>query len=201
MKAGIKFGIVAAALICAAGAMTIHAGAQQRGPRDQQGPNEQRPPMSAQDRAAFLDARLAAIHAGLRLTADQERLWPSVEAAARDRAKVMMELREKNRSTGRPLNPIDGLQRRGEAETALGNADTKLATAAQPLWSMLTDEQKRRFHILAHRIIGGKSHWQRPGNGQDRPRWDDEHGMDHQGPRPRDDFAPPPSPRSPPPPR
>ena len=201
MRARIKLRIAAAALICAVGAMTLNAGAQQRGPRDQHGPNDQRPLMSAQDRAAFLDARLASIHAGLRLTADQEKLWPPVEAGARDRAKVMMELREKNRSAGPPLNPIDGLLRRGEAETALGIADTKLATAAQPLWSMLTDEQKHRFHMLAHGIMGGKSQWQRPSGEQNRLHWNDEHAMDHQGPRPRDDFAPPPAPRSPPPPR
>jgi hypothetical protein len=144
---------------------------------------------------------LAAIHAGLRLTADQEKLWPPVEAAARDRAKVMMELLEKNRTAGRPLNPIDGLRRRGEAETARGMADTKLAGAAQPLWSMLTDEQKHRFHMLAHAVMGGNKQWQRPGDEQNRPRWDDEHTKDRQGPRPRDDFAPPPAPRSPPPPR
>src|SRR5436305_3987711 len=44
--------------------------------------------MSAEDRAAFADARIAAVHAGLKLNADQEKLWPPVEAAVKDFAKL-----------------------------------------------------------------------------------------------------------------
>src|SRR6516164_11716055 len=44
-----------------------------------------------EDRAAFADARIAAIHAGLKLTPDQEKLWPPVEAAARDFAKMRID--------------------------------------------------------------------------------------------------------------
>ena len=40
--------------------------------------------MNPEDRAAFVDARIAAVHAGLKLNADQEKLWPPVEAAVRD---------------------------------------------------------------------------------------------------------------------
>ncbi|MDB5651016.1 MAG: hypothetical protein JWL62_2536, partial [Hyphomicrobiales bacterium] len=50
----------------------------------QRGPgmmNRQESRFSPEDRAAFFEARLAAIHAGLRLTADQEKLWPPVESA------------------------------------------------------------------------------------------------------------------------
>jgi hypothetical protein len=39
--------------------------------------------MNPEDRAAFADARIAAVHAGLKLNADQEKLWPPVEAAVR----------------------------------------------------------------------------------------------------------------------
>src|SRR6201986_84872 len=44
--------------------------------------------MSPEDRAAFADARIAAVHAGLKLTPDQEKLWPPLEAAVRDFAKL-----------------------------------------------------------------------------------------------------------------
>ena len=37
--------------------------------------------LSAEDRLAFADAKIAAVHAGLKLTADQEKLWPPIEAA------------------------------------------------------------------------------------------------------------------------
>jgi len=31
--------------------------------------------MNPEDRAAFADARIAAVHVGLKLSADQEKLW------------------------------------------------------------------------------------------------------------------------------
>ena len=40
-----------------------------------------------EDRAAFLDARIAALKAGLELTADQEKIWPPLESAIRDLAR------------------------------------------------------------------------------------------------------------------
>ena len=62
---------------------TSLAVAQQRG-RD--GGERWRP--SIQDLSAFTDARLAALKAGLTLTADQEKNWPAFEQAARDVAKL-----------------------------------------------------------------------------------------------------------------
>src|SRR5205085_10432265 len=39
---------------------------------------------SPEDIEAFADARLAALHAGLKLSPDQERMWPPVEEAIRN---------------------------------------------------------------------------------------------------------------------
>ena len=47
--------------------------------------------INPEDRAALVDARIAAVHAGLRLNADQEKLWPPVEAAVRDFAKMRLD--------------------------------------------------------------------------------------------------------------
>src|SRR5258708_40151911 len=47
--------------------------------------------MSPEDRGAFTDARIAAVHAGLKLNADQEKLWPPVETAVRDFAKMRID--------------------------------------------------------------------------------------------------------------
>src|SRR6476620_5972609 len=47
--------------------------------------------MNPEDRAALTDARIAAVHAGLKLNADQEKLWPPVEAAVRDFAKLRID--------------------------------------------------------------------------------------------------------------
>jgi len=70
-----KVVIGTAALMLAASA---YAYAQQpSGGRDGAG----RFQLRAEDRAAFLDARLAALHAGLKLTPDQEKSWPGFEEA------------------------------------------------------------------------------------------------------------------------
>ena len=42
---------------------------------------------SAEDISALSDARIAALHAGLKLNAEQEKNWPPVEAALRDLAE------------------------------------------------------------------------------------------------------------------
>lgn len=49
--------------------------------------------LSPEDRAAFLDARIAALKAGLELTPDQAKNWPAFEQALRDRAQLRAELR------------------------------------------------------------------------------------------------------------
>ena len=45
------------------------------------------PKFSAEDFAAFTDARIAALKAGLRLTPAQEKNWPALETALREQAK------------------------------------------------------------------------------------------------------------------
>jgi len=40
--------------------------------------------MQSEDRAAFADARIAALHAGLKLNADQGKNWPAFEQALRE---------------------------------------------------------------------------------------------------------------------
>src|SRR5258708_36120685 len=47
--------------------------------------------ISAEDAAAFTDARIAGLKAGLKLTAEQEKNWPAVETALRDLAKQRAE--------------------------------------------------------------------------------------------------------------
>ena len=114
----------------------------------QEGPHHFVP--SPADRAAFMDARLAALRAGLELTPDQEKLWPPVDAAFRDLFKTFADEREKARSEGRPADPIARLQRVSENEITRGQDLKKLADAAAPLYAALTDDQKKRLPILLH---------------------------------------------------
>lgn len=197
MKAGFGLAVTAAALIGGFAFVACEARAQQPPPDGRPG-RQERPRISAEDRAAFLDARLAGVRAGLRLTADQEKLWPAFEAAARDRAKVRMDLSQKDQEAGPPSNLIEGLRRHGDADIARGTADTRLAEAAQPLWASLSDDQKRRFPRLARGVVNGGGPEQ-DGRGDHRPF--PQHGrhiMEPVGQGPRGDVpppAPPPAPR------
>src|SRR6201985_2508322 len=47
--------------------------------------------LSMEDGAAMADAKIAAVHAGLKLTPDQEKLWPPVESAVRELVQVRLD--------------------------------------------------------------------------------------------------------------
>ncbi|MGP0090442.1 MAG: Spy/CpxP family protein refolding chaperone [Xanthobacteraceae bacterium] len=117
---------------------------------------------SAQDMAAFTDARVAAMKAGLMLTPDQEKNWPAFEQAYRDLAKMRAERRaRREQSAGNQrtddANPIDRLERRADAITARGTAIKHLADAAGPLYQSLDDGQKHRFLLLS-RLMHARDH-------------------------------------------
>ncbi|MDP4004460.1 Spy/CpxP family protein refolding chaperone [Methylobacterium sp. NEAU K] len=132
--------------------------------------------LSQEDRAAFADARIAALHAGLKLNPDQEKLWPPVEAAIRDMVKLRQQRREAMRD--RPKFTDDApaaLRAMADAATARGEALRKLADAAQPLYASLDPDQKRRAMILARPMgpMGGHGHM-----GGWHHHHDDDHGPD-----------------------
>ena len=80
---------------------------------------------SPEDRAAFLDARIAALKAGLELNAEQEKNWPPLGSAMRDLAKqraerfaAWKEQRDDNQEEDVEANPIDRLARVSERLSA-----------------------------------------------------------------------------------
>jgi zinc resistance-associated protein len=103
----------------------------------------------AEDRAAFLDARLAALHAGLRLTPDQEKSWPAFEQAYRalaaSRAEAITAFRDRDRAD----DPVTRAQRESDFLTKRGAALKQYADATAPLYNSLDDAQKQRFEILS----------------------------------------------------
>ena len=131
--------------------------------------------MSAEDIAAFGDARIAAIRAGLKLTPEQEKNWPAVEAALRDMAKQRSERFAARASADKPADPIERLSARADAMTQQGATLKKLADAAGPLYKTLDDGQKKRLMVLAK--LGG-----RDGHGM-RGRHHGGPGKHHGGPR------------------
>lgn len=114
--------------------------------------------LTPEDRAAFADARIAAIHAGLKLTPDQEKLWPPVEAAMHDMAKMRQQRRAAMENGPRFADDAPAaLRAMADMASARADALRKLADATQPLYASLDQDQKRRALILSRpmRPMGG----------------------------------------------
>jgi len=126
----------------------------------QQGPAPRGPHWrpSPEDRAAFTDARIAALHAGLKLTPEQEKNWPAVESALRDLAKLRQERFAARAQAASPQDPIERLNLMADAMQARAAALKKLADAAGPLYRSLDDAQKRRFVLLARLLRPHEGH-------------------------------------------
>ncbi len=110
------------------------------------------PRFSAADRAAFFEAHLAGLHAGLQLTPEQEKMWPPVEAALRAGAKSAADRAEKAHNEPPPTNAIAWLRKLSEEDMAKSETLKALADAAAPLYQSLTEEQKHRLPFLLHGI-------------------------------------------------
>ena len=111
---------------------------------------------SPEDMSAFMDAHIAALRAGLKLSAEQERLWPPVEGAIRNLANLHLTHMQAMRQTrGMMASDPVGLLR-GMADHMSQGADAmrKLADAAAPLYATLDEGQKRRLQVLVR--MGGR---------------------------------------------
>lgn len=119
---------------------------------------------SAADRAAFANARVAAIHARLALTPEQEALWPPVESVLKDLAQKRAERMEQMRvererdEKAAPPDAIDRLRRSADFMAETGNGLKRLADAAQPLYEKLDDAQKRRLQRLVRHGMRERVH-------------------------------------------
>jgi hypothetical protein len=148
--------------------------------------------MNPEDRAAFADARIAAVHAGLKLTPDQEKLWPPLEAAVRDFDKLRIDranarMNAKPDDAQKPDDPVARLRERADNMTALGAALKKIADAADPLYKTLDEGQKRRLKVLTHmeHRADGEG-WRHREFERDRDGGDRDRGYDRDGGQGRD---------------
>jgi zinc resistance-associated protein len=110
-----------------------------------------------EDMRAFADARLAALHAGLGLSPEQEKNWPAFEQASREMAKLRLDrvaAAFDSRRDRQPQSndPADRMHRRAAAMTETGTTLKKVADAVDPLYKSLDDAQKRRFAMLEHML-------------------------------------------------
>jgi zinc resistance-associated protein len=127
------------------------ASAQQSSPAER----PHRAQLTADDVAAFADARIAALKAALKLTPAQEKNWPAVEQAVRDISKDRIAEREARRVAGQRTDVTERLRDRADALTTRAAALRRLADAENPLYQSLDEAQKRRFgmalRFAAHR--------------------------------------------------
>jgi hypothetical protein len=116
--------------------------------------------LSPADLKAFTDARIAALKAGLALAPDQEKNWAPVEQAIRDMAQARQARMAQWREHGKSEDAIARLRFRADAMTQRAADLKKLADAAEPLYRTLSDDQKRRLHILVRMMMhhGGRHH-------------------------------------------
>jgi len=184
--------IAAAALLAIAGSSFVYA-QQGFGGRDGFGGRgfnadgrraEFRHRPSAADVAAFTDARIAAMKAGLELTPDQAKNWPAFEQAVRDMAQLRVDRikareaqdqQQSQQQAQQPeqqaMSPFDRLSRRADNMSKRSAALKKVADAGAPLYQSLDDAQKSRFTVLAHMLRPhhpGFQGWRRFGEGYGR---------------------------------
>ena len=153
-----KFAIAAVAVLAIAGSTAVYAQHRHWGHGFSR--------MSPEDRSAYADARIAAVHAGLKLTAEQEKLWPPVEAAVRefaklriDRANARMNPKDDS-SQQKPDDPVSRLRERADNMATSAAAMKKIADAADPLYKTLDEGQKRRLAVLTRMDrFGGRDGW------------------------------------------
>jgi hypothetical protein len=145
---------------------------------DHKGWRGPRRPISAEDRAAFIDARIAAVKAGLKLSAEQEKLWGPVENAARELGKKYGERfaarreewqkRREELKDGKEPPAVDHVERLRKRADALAERATdmkRFADVAQPLYATLDEGQKRRLQtLIGHRRAGMMHRWNRDQN-------------------------------------
>lgn len=124
-------------------------------------------PPSPEMMGRMLDGRIAGVKAALRLSPEQEKLWPAVEQAVRDAAGRMQTkmaerraMREEMQKSGKAPDVLEMIER-GSQRTAEMSAQLKgLGEALRPLHATLTDEQKEALrHALrpmrfGHRGMG-----------------------------------------------
>ena len=184
-------------IVAVAAALTVAglsvAYAQQRYGRDDGnvGRRYQHHRMSAEDIAAFTDARIAALKAGLELTPDQAKNWPTFEQALRDMAELRAQrrkAREERAQNTATQTPFERLAHRADYMSKAGAALKRIADTGMPLYQSLGDAQRARFmklarilrpHHHAHArdeddVYSGRGWRQGLGQGRDNERGDEE---------------------------
>lgn len=120
---------------------------------------------TAEDRAILTDARIVALKTALKLTPDQEKLWPGVERTLKSVAKDAAQRREQMgadrkaaleaRQAGTPADPIARMRTAADRMDARAADLRKIADAADPLYKTLDAGQKQRLNMVLRQQFRG----------------------------------------------
>jgi zinc resistance-associated protein len=133
-------------------------------------PADTAPRAQAGDADYLIDARIAGMKAGLKLTPDQEKLWPAFETVVREgmktRAENMRRMWEmhgmrdmpEEMDNGAPASPMEMMVRMSERMSRASDAMKKFVDAAKPLYDSLDTDQKQHFGPLLRMVRGGGHH-------------------------------------------
>jgi hypothetical protein len=101
---------------------------------------------------AITDARIGLVKAALQLTPDQEKYWPALEKAIRERSEARFKRAEAIEARMKqPQDNVDVmelLRSRSDALTQRGVLFKNLVDAWTPLYPTLTPDQKQRLRVL-----------------------------------------------------
>ena len=144
--------MAAAAVLTIALAPTLgHAQGAPTAPREMPVQNEMQ---------GLTELRVGLVKLVLQLTPDQEKLWPPIEQAIRNRSKERQARIQQLSDRAADIqargvvaalserNPVDFLNRRADLLAERAASLKKLAAAWQPLYATLTPDQKRRLTLL-----------------------------------------------------
>ncbi len=110
-----------------------------------------------EDRATLMEARIAALKAGLKLTAAQEKNWNSLETVLRDvvgaRAARRKAFKEQAVVFHEKDEVIQGMKLGARDLLARGEELQKVAEAASPLFDSMDAAQKHRFTLLLRSFV------------------------------------------------
>jgi hypothetical protein len=148
-KLSLTVAAVSVAALAAGSLAYAQQGPRGDGPRGE-GPRQQMAAISPENFQSLVDARIAALQAGLKLTDAQKALWGPVEAAVRKAAQARFDAMQGFRAR-RDEDRGDFMQRldrRAAMADTFASSSKDLATAIKPLWATLDERQKQLLPML-----------------------------------------------------
>ncbi|MGY3581902.1 hypothetical protein ACVIGB_000026 [Bradyrhizobium sp. USDA 4341] len=110
--------------------------------------------MQLPDPMKIADERLADAKAQLKLTADQEKSWPAIDAAVRSlyqiQANQMNAMLERAHSGRGPIDPFEAIGLRADSMAATAVAMKAVVAASKPLADTMSNEQRIRLADLGN---------------------------------------------------